>query len=74
MQVLTLTGTINPDGHLHLDVPTQLPAGKVELVLVINPTSPEKASSRKYDFSDLSGKLTLSGDPVAIEKEMRNAW
>lgn len=74
MQVLTLTGTIDSDGHLHLDVPTQLPAGKVELVLVINPISPENLSSQKYDFSDLSGKLILQGDPVAIEKEMRNAW
>jgi hypothetical protein len=73
MQVLKLIGMIDSEGHLHLDVLTQMPAGKVELVLVINPTLQEKPN-QKYDFSDLTGKLTLQGDPVAIQKEMRNAW
>jgi hypothetical protein len=74
MQVLTLTGTIDSDGYLRLDIPTQLPAGKVELVIVINPESQEKPKQRKYDFSDLGGKLTLQGDPVAIQNQMRDAW
>lgn len=33
METLKLT-TIDPDGHLRLDVPTNLPAGEVELVIV----------------------------------------
>ncbi len=74
MQVLTLTGKIDSDGHLHLDIPTQLPAGDVELVLVINPTPQEKPNRKKYDFSDLAGKLTLQGDPVEIQTSMRDAW
>lgn len=74
MQVLTLTGTINSDGYLRLELPTQLPSGKVELVLVINPKLSEKPKQRKYDFSDLAGKLTLQGDPVAIQNQMRDAW
>ena len=69
-----LTGTIDSDGHLHLDIATQLPAGTVELVLVINPTSQEKPNRKKYDFSDLAGKLTLQGDPVEIQTSMRDAW
>jgi hypothetical protein len=74
MQVLTLTGKLDSDGHLKLDIPTQLPAGNVELVLVINPTPQEKPNRKKYDFSDLTDKLTLQGDPVEIQARMRNAW
>jgi hypothetical protein len=74
MQVLTLTGKIDSDGHLHLDIPTQLPAGDVELVLVINPTPQEKPNCQKHVFSDLAGKLSLQGDPVEIQTSMRDAW
>ena len=74
MQVLTLAGTIDSDGHLHLDIPTQLSAGNVEIVLVINSTPQEKPNRKNYDFSDLTDKLTLQGDPVEIQARMRNAW
>lgn len=74
MQALTLTGTIDSDGHLRLDIPTQLPAGNVELVVVINPISQEKPKPKNYDFSDLTGKLTLQDDPVEIQRRMRDAW
>ena len=73
MQVLTLTGTIDSVGHLQLDISTYLPVAKVEIVLVINAIFPEK-HKRRYDFSSLTGKLSLQGEPVAIAKEMRNAW
>jgi len=73
MHVLKVTGIIDSEGHLKLDIPTELPAGKVEVVLVINSIFPEKPT-RQYDFSDLTGKLSLQGDPVAIQREMRNAW
>ncbi len=73
MHVLKVTGIIDSEGHLELDIPTELPAGKVEVVLVINSTLPEKPT-RRYDFSDLTDKLSLQGDPVAIQREMRNAW
>jgi len=73
MHVLKITGVVDSEGHLKLDIPTELPAGKVEVVLVINHTFPEKPTGR-YDFSDLTGKLSLQGDPVAIQREMRNAW
>lgn len=73
MQALTLIGIIDSDGHLRLDIPTQLPAGNVELVVVIR-TSQEKPNPKKYDFSDLTGKLTLQGEPVEIQRRMRDAW
>jgi hypothetical protein len=74
MQVLKLTCTIDSDGHLHLDIPTQLSARNVEILLLINSTPQEKPKRKKYDFSDLAGKLTLQGDPVEIQTRMRDAW
>jgi hypothetical protein len=41
---------------------------------VINPTPQEKPNHKKYDFSDLAGKLGLQGDPVEIQTSMRDAW
>jgi len=36
MQVLSLKTHVSSDGHLHLDVPTGLAPGEVELVVVVN--------------------------------------
>lgn len=72
MQVITLTGKIDSNGHLRLDVPTQLPAGNVEIALVINPTAEEKPN--KYNFSDLAGKLTWQGDAVTVQRSLRDEW
>ncbi len=73
MQVLKLSSEIDPDGHLRLDLPTQLPGGIIELVVVINPVQ-RKAKVRKYDFSDLAGNLTWRGDAVATQRSLRDEW
>ena len=74
MQTLTLIGQIDTNGHLRLDVPTQFPPGEVELVLVINPVSSTSASSPKYDFSNLVGKLQWQGDAIAAQRTLRDDW
>lgn len=74
MQTITLIGQIDTNGHLRLDVPTALPPGKVELVLVINPAAPQTTSSPKYDFSNLVGKLQWQGDAVDTQRALRNEW
>ena len=71
MQVLKLSCEIDPDGHLRLDLPTQLPEGDVELVVIINPIQGEH-KTMEYDFSDLAGKLTWRGDAVDTQRELRN--
>ena len=73
MRVLKIASEIDPDGHLRLDLPTQLPEGNVEIVLVINPTQKEREVG-KYDFSDLAGKLDWQGDAVAIQRSLRDEW
>ena len=37
MKTLTLETEIAPDGSLHLDVPTGLPPGKAEVMIVVQP-------------------------------------
>ena len=73
MQVLKLCGKIDPDGHLRLDLPTQLPEGNIEVVVVLNPVE-EVSKMGKYDFSDLAGKLAWRGDAVATQRSLRNEW
>lgn len=65
MQTLTLTGQIDANGHLRLDVPTTLPPGEVELMLVINPAPSQTPPTSRYDFSDLVGRLQWQGDAIA---------
>jgi hypothetical protein len=60
MQVVKTKGEVGPDGRLRLDVPVELPAGTVELVLVVGGTSQPNGS--KYNFSDVVGKLQWQGD------------
>ena len=73
MRVLKLDSEIGPDGHLRLDLPTQLPEGSIELILVINPIQAERKVG-KYDFSDLVGKLNWQGDAVATQRDLRDEW
>lgn len=74
MQTLTLIGQIDANGHLRLDVPTALPPGEVELVLVINSAAPQTAPSAKYDFSNVVGKLQWQGDAIATQRALRDEW
>lgn len=68
MQTLKLKSQVDKDGHLRLDVPTDLPAGEVELVLVIAP------ARVGYDFSDLAGGLRWQGDAVKEQRKLRDEW
>ena len=71
MRTLTFKSHIGDDGHLRLDVPTDLPKGDVELVLVIESVS---AAKSRYDFSDLAGQLRWPGDAIAEQRTLRNEW
>jgi len=74
METFTLTGAIDSDGHLRLDVPTQLTPGQVELVLVVQPKVQHPTQPNQYDFSDLAGKLNWQGDAVAEQRTLRDEW
>jgi hypothetical protein len=70
MQVVKTKGEVGPDGRLWLDVPVELPAGAVELVLVVG--SEPQPNGQKYDFDDLVGKLQWQGDAVEEQRKLRD--
>jgi hypothetical protein len=75
MKVLKLATVIDASGNLHIDVPTDLSAGAVDVVIVLNPgTIPENTQKKSYDFSDLAGRLKWEGDSVAMQRALRDEW
>ena len=73
MQVLKLTGNIEMDGHIRLDIPTSItPHQPVEMLLVIEAGDIKKKNN--FDFSDLTGKLEWAGDPVTEQRNLRHEW
>ncbi|MEZ4605431.1 MAG: hypothetical protein R2880_10915 [Deinococcales bacterium] len=69
MQTLKLQASIDADGHLRLDIPTDFPEGRVEIVIVV-----QQVETSNYDFSDLVGKLKWQGDAVEIQRKLRDEW
>ncbi|MEH1968554.1 hypothetical protein [Nostoc sp.] len=74
MEVFQLTTTVDASGHLHLDIPTQLAPGQVNIVVVLNQVASEKTQKSDYDFSDLAGKLVWEGDALAMQRVLRDEW
>ncbi|MEM7760988.1 MAG: hypothetical protein AAF298_23090 [Cyanobacteria bacterium P01_A01_bin.40] len=76
MEVLKLTSKIDESGQLNISLPTNLSAGEVDLVVIVNPVT-EKSSSpikNNYDFSNLAGKLSWQGDAVETQRKLRDEW
>ena len=74
MEVLKLTTKINELGYLNIDIPTNLEAVEVDLVVIINPVSAKNRRKPKYDFSDLAGRLSWQGDGVEMQRNLRDEW
>ena len=72
MQVLKTNAQIGTDGRLRLDVPVELPAGAVELVLVVGNAAHSNGSP--YDFSSVVGKLQWRGDAIQEQRKLRDEW
>jgi hypothetical protein len=72
MQVVKTKGEVGRDGRLRLDVPVELPAGTVELVLVVG-VSPQPNVS-KYNFTGVVGRLEWRGNAVEEQRKLRDEW
>jgi len=72
MQVVKTKGEVGADGRLRLDVPVELPAGAVELVLVVGTAAPP--NGQKYNFSDVVGKLEWKGNALEEQRKLRDEW
>lgn len=74
MEVLKLTTKINDKGKLKIDLSTNLEAGEVDLVVIVNPIAEKAKEENKYDFSNLKEKLSWQGDAVTVQRQLRNEW
>jgi hypothetical protein len=74
MEVLKLTARIDQSGNLNLNIPTQLAAVEVDVVVVLTPVLPDQKQPSGYNFSDLGGRLTWQGDAVAMQRALRDEW
>jgi hypothetical protein len=61
-------------GHLHLDIPTELSSGAVDVVVVVNPSATDTTQMKSYDFSDLAGRLSWQGDRVVETRMLPDEW
>lgn len=77
METLKRIVTIPDNHHLKLDVtlPESFPTGEVELVLVV---ASKPSCTNKQELLALAGRLrksvNFSGDPVTLQKTLRNDW
>jgi len=76
MITINLQQKTQENGHLILDVPTTFIDKNVEVVLVIHEKEDvvEISGKKKFDFSDLYGKLEWKGDAIAEQKKIRSEW
>ena len=70
MQVVKTKGEVGSDGRTRLDVPVELPAGTVELALVVE-VSPQPNGS-KYNFTGVVGRLEWQGDALKEQRKLRD--
>lgn len=68
-----ILGAIDQRGHLHLDVPTALPAGDVNVTVVIASLSSPRKKNPKRALR-YAGTLNWKTDPMEIQREMRSEW
>lgn len=73
MQTIPASGKVDQNGRLHVEADTNLPQGDVEVMLLIEPKYGGHPC-RRYDFSDIVGKLQWRGDAVKTQRALRDEW
>ena len=75
MQVLSLKTRVSSDGHLHLDIPTSLAPGDVELVLVVN-NAPSASPPRRLSglIGSAKGGFATPAEADAFLSSERDSW
>lgn len=87
MTTMTVRSTIGPDGTLRLEVPSGLPPGPVEVVVVVQsvaPPEPESTGDRTATGEGRGPHRARSGlflnrgvggvDVDSVAREMESAW
>jgi hypothetical protein len=58
---------------LTIDLPEEYQNRKLE-VIVLPIEEKEEEPAKKYDFSDITGKLEWEGDATAEQRRLRDEW
>lgn len=74
IQTISTHARVAASGQVQIDVQTQLPAGEVDVVLVLVPRIPSSLPSKTATFADLAGRLSWRGDAVAEQRRQRDEW
>ena len=59
---------------LTIELPESYQNRKVEVIVLPLEEEEAKEQPKKYDFSDLFGKLEWKGDAVAEQRRLRDEW
>lgn len=71
----TVTVPANHQLHLDIDLPSDIPEGEVELLMIISAIPPEASRAKLLRLGGcLASSRTFSGDPVALQRMMRHDW
>ena len=71
MKTLHVNTRTDEDGHLRIDMPLAQSATDISLIVIMEDPPPEK---RKYDCSDLVGRLKWRGDAIKEQRILREQW
>jgi hypothetical protein len=77
MKTFQQTVTIPANRRLQLDLPLpdSVPVGEAEMLVVLSPAREDKARKSFHQFAGcLANSATFAGDPVAMQKAMRDEW
>ena len=77
MNTIQQTVTIPANRRLQLDLPLpdSVPAGQAEMLVVLSPVRENKPRKSIHRFVGcLADSATFVGDPVALQKTMRDEW
>lgn len=77
MNTIQQTVTIPANRRLQLDLtlPDSIPPGEAEMVVVLSPSRPAKNQKSLLRFAGcLADSKTFAGDPVAVQKALRDEW
>jgi len=77
MNTFQQTVTIPSNRRLQLDLslPDSIPVGQADVLVVLSPAREDKAhQSIRHLAGSLAGSATFVGDPVALQKAIRDEW
>lgn len=60
--------------QLTIAIPEEYRNRKLEVIVLPLEEKAEEDKTKKYDFSDLVGKLQWKGDAVAEQRRLRDEW